>query len=65
MIVDGTRKTAMSDGFSRDWPNPVLSSPETISLVDGRWSELGLGELIPSPSLVYYPLKRGVGAVSE
>jgi 4-hydroxy-3-polyprenylbenzoate decarboxylase len=65
MIVDGTRKTAMSDGFSRDWPNPVLSSPETINLVDGRWSELGLGELIPSPSLVYYPLKRGVGAVSE
>ncbi|HWR99142.1 MAG TPA: menaquinone biosynthesis decarboxylase, partial [Prolixibacteraceae bacterium] len=65
MIVDGTRKTAMSDGFSRDWPNPVLSSPETISLVDGRWSELGLGELIPSPSLAYYPLKRGVGAVSE
>lgn len=64
LVVDGTRKT-VRDGFTRDWPNPVLSSPETISQIDSRWSEFGLGELIPSPSLIYYPLKRGEGAVSE
>jgi len=64
MIVDGTRKRE-ADGFTRDWPNPVLSSADTINQVDRRWSEFGLGQFIPSPSLVYFPLKRGDGAVSE
>ena len=65
LLVDGTRKTAATDGFKRDWPNPVLSSPETIALVDHRWSEYGLGAFIPSPTLFYAPLKRGEGAVSK
>ena len=65
LLVDGTRKTAATDGFKREWPNPVLSHPETIALVDRRWSEYGLGAFIPSPSLFYAPLKRGEGAVSE
>jgi 4-hydroxy-3-polyprenylbenzoate decarboxylase len=65
VVVDGTRKTLQSDHFQREWPNPVVSSLETILKVDNRWKELGLGAFIPSPSLLYYPLKRGEGAVSE
>jgi 4-hydroxy-3-polyprenylbenzoate decarboxylase len=65
LMVDGTRKTLETDGFKRDWPNPVVSSLETIRKIDHLWPDLGLGKLIPSPSLAYYPLKRGEGAVSE
>ncbi len=65
LVVDGTRKTAETDGFRRDWPNPVVSSLATIQKIDCMWPELGLGETIPSPSLIYYPLKRGEGAVSK
>ncbi len=65
LVVDGTRKTLHKDGFKRDWPNPVVSSLETIEKIDHLWPDLGLGELIPSPSLVFYPLKRGEGAISE
>jgi 4-hydroxy-3-polyprenylbenzoate decarboxylase len=65
MVVDGTRKTPEADGFRRDWPNPVVSSPETIEKVDRMWKSLGLGQYLPSPSLIYYPLKRGEGAISE
>lgn len=65
LVVDGTRKTFKTDGFKRDWPNPVVSSLETIGKIDHLWPNLGLGELIPSPSLIFYPLKRGEGAISE
>jgi 4-hydroxy-3-polyprenylbenzoate decarboxylase len=65
LVVDGTRKTAHSDGFGRDWPNPVVSSVETIEKIDQMWMELGLGEMISSPSRIYYPLMRGDGAISE
>ncbi|MCL4484673.1 MAG: menaquinone biosynthesis decarboxylase [Bacteroidetes bacterium] len=65
LVVDGTRKTLHADDFSRDWPNPVVSSLETIQRIDHLWPDLGLGEMVPSPSLTYYPLKRGEGAVSE
>jgi len=64
LVVDGTRKTALSDGFGRDWPNPVVSSAQTIEKVDQIWSDLGLGALIPSPSLIYTPLQHGEGAIS-
>jgi 4-hydroxy-3-polyprenylbenzoate decarboxylase len=65
LVVDGTRKTGPADGFQRDWPNPVVSAPETIRKVDAMWPNLGLGEPIASPSLRYFPLQRGLGAVSE
>ncbi len=65
LVVDGTRKTAETDGFRRDWPNPVVSSMETITKIDKMWPDLDLGEFIQSPSLIYYPLRRGEGAVSE
>jgi 4-hydroxy-3-polyprenylbenzoate decarboxylase len=64
LVVDGTRKSAQVDDFQREWPNPVVSSAETISLVDRKWPEYGLGAKIPSPSPVYSPLKRGEGAIS-
>ena len=43
-------------------PNVVASSPETISQVDGRWEEYGLGSFIESPSLHYSRLQYGDGA---
>jgi 4-hydroxy-3-polyprenylbenzoate decarboxylase len=63
-IVDGTRKLAEIDGFKRDWPNPVVSSIETIKCIDELWPSLGLGDFIPSPSLKYIPLMKGEGAIS-
>lgn len=64
LIVDGTRKSAEIDGFKRDWPNPVVSSMETITRIDELWPSLGLGDFIPSPSLKYIPLIKGEGAIS-
>lgn len=64
LIVDGTRKSFALDGFTRDWPNPVLSSPETIRIIDNLWTELELGEFVPSPSLKYMDLQKGEGAIS-
>jgi 4-hydroxy-3-polyprenylbenzoate decarboxylase len=63
-IVDGTRKLAEIDGFKRDWPNPVVSSMETIKHIDELWPSLELGDFIPSPSLKYIPLMKGEGAIS-
>jgi 4-hydroxy-3-polyprenylbenzoate decarboxylase len=65
LVVDGTRKSATLDGFRREWPNPVVSSEETIKRVDQLWPSLGLGEFIASPSLNYLDLRRGDGAISQ
>jgi 4-hydroxy-3-polyprenylbenzoate decarboxylase len=65
IFVDGTRKTSLADDFRREWPNPVVSSIVTIEKIDQIWPLLGLGDRIESPSLIYFPLKRGEGAVSE
>jgi 4-hydroxy-3-polyprenylbenzoate decarboxylase len=65
LVIDGTRKSAIHDDFRRDWPNPVVSSEETIKRVDKLWPSLGLGEMIVSPSLKYLSLKRGDGAISQ
>lgn len=63
-IVDGTRKSDEIDGFKRDWPNPVVSSMETIKRIDELWPALGFGDFIPSPSLKYISLMKGEGAIS-
>ena len=65
LFIDGTRKSVEVDGFKRLWPNPVVSSEETINSIDMKWDTLGLGPSIVSPSLNYRSLKRGDGAVSE
>lgn len=51
--LDGTRKTKSFDGFDRPWPNIIAADMETIKSVDEKWSQLGLGDLIISPSLKY------------
>jgi len=56
LIIDGTTKTHEGDGFTRDWPNVIVSSPETVALVDQKWESLGIGPLITSPSLKYRDL---------
>ncbi|MEG1607501.1 MAG: menaquinone biosynthesis decarboxylase [Mucinivorans sp.] len=61
MYVDGRVKSLAA----RRWPNVVVSSPETIALVDGRWDEYGLGEFISSPSVRYQRLNLGSGASRE
>jgi 4-hydroxy-3-polyprenylbenzoate decarboxylase len=59
LVIDGTRKCYASDNFPRQWPNVVVSSKETIDRVDAKWSKLGLGPLIKSPSLKYLHLYHG------
>ena len=64
-MMDGTRKSEQVDNFKRDWPNPVVSSADTIATIDELWSGAGLGPFIPSPSLKYCSLQRGEEAVSQ
>ncbi|MDP4149667.1 MAG: menaquinone biosynthesis decarboxylase [Bacteroidota bacterium] len=51
--LDGTRKTRELDDFQRDWPNIIVADDETIRAVDAKWDALGIGPLIPSPSLKF------------
>ena len=53
MGLDGTRKTKDLDDFQRDWPNIIVADDETILAIDNKWNKLGLGSLIPSPSLKF------------
>ncbi|MBV4355602.1 menaquinone biosynthesis decarboxylase [Pinibacter aurantiacus] len=63
--LDGTRKTKELDGFQRDWPNIIVAADETIKSVDEKWSKLGLGAFLPSPSLKYKGQMYGEEAVVE
>ncbi|MBB1284735.1 menaquinone biosynthesis decarboxylase [Flavisolibacter sp. BT320] len=53
MGLDGTIKTKEFDNFQRDWPNIIVMDDATIEAVDEKWSRLGLGEFLPSPSLKF------------
>ncbi len=55
------RPKASSKNPSR-WPNIVTADKATITLVDKRWSEYGIGDFIPSPSKRYSVLKLSEGA---
>jgi 4-hydroxy-3-polyprenylbenzoate decarboxylase len=50
MGIDATRKWP-SEGHTREWPDVVKMDQETVAKIDGIWSQLGLGDLIPSPSV--------------
>jgi 4-hydroxy-3-polyprenylbenzoate decarboxylase len=63
LIIDGTTKTKAFDNFDRDWPNILIHDDATIKSVDEKWSKLGLGEFIKSPSLKYKSQMYGEGAV--
>lgn len=62
IYIDGTRKTKEHDNFQRDWPNAIVSNEETIKAIDEKWSSLGLGEFIASPSLKYQSTVVGKSA---
>ncbi len=63
MGFDGTRKTPEYDNFHRDWPNIIVADNETIKSVDEKWSQLGIGPFIPSPSLKFKDQLYGEEAV--
>jgi 4-hydroxy-3-polyprenylbenzoate decarboxylase len=65
MGFDGTIKTKAFDNFQRDWPNIIVASDETIASVDRKWSELGLGEFVLSPSLKFKGQMYGEEAVVQ
>lgn len=56
MIIDARSKRPGYGTNPPRFPNVVTSTPDTIHLVDERWSEYGLGELIESPSRRYRKL---------
>jgi 4-hydroxy-3-polyprenylbenzoate decarboxylase len=58
VLVDGTVKAFRKGGFPRKWPNVVCSGKDTISAIDEKWSSLGIGEFISSPSNKYIRLSR-------
>jgi 4-hydroxy-3-polyprenylbenzoate decarboxylase len=53
LAVDGTSKNSAFDGFKREWPSLIVSGNETILKIDKKWSSLGLGEFLSSPSLLF------------
>lgn len=63
--IDGTRKSAKYDDFDREWPNIICADEATIKMVDEKWLRLGIGEIIPSPSIKYRGHLYGNGAVAD
>jgi 4-hydroxy-3-polyprenylbenzoate decarboxylase len=63
--LDGTRKTKEFDNFQRDWPNIIIADEQTIMTVDEKWNDLGIGPLIPSPSLKFKDQVYGMEAVVD
>ncbi len=53
MVIDACMKLPNTYGFSRDWPNVVASSKDTIIAIDQKWNQLGIGDFIQSPSLPF------------
>ena len=56
LIIDARSKRPGYGTNPKRFPNAVTSSTDTIHLVDERWKEYGLGELIESPSRRYRKL---------
>ena len=56
LIVDARSKRPGYGNNPERFPNAVTSSPETIHLVNERWTEYNLGEKIESPSRRYRKL---------
>ena len=60
---DGTRKTKEFDDFNRDWPNIIVADDNTITKVNEKWSSLGIGKFISSPSLKFKDQLYGEEAI--
>ena len=56
LLIDARSKHPGVGANPKRFPNVVMSSTDTIRLVDSRWSEYGLGEMIESPSRRYRKL---------
>ncbi len=56
LVIDARCKRPGSEGCPARWPNVATSLMSTVHVVDGRWPEYGLGDLIPSPSRRYRKL---------
>jgi 4-hydroxy-3-polyprenylbenzoate decarboxylase len=65
LVIDGTRKSLMHDGFIRPWPNVTVMDEKTIQAIDVKWMKLNLGSLLKSPSLKYKKLLHGETAIAE
>jgi 4-hydroxy-3-polyprenylbenzoate decarboxylase len=61
LIIDARTKSGKKD-FHRLWPDIICMDDKTINAVDEKWSKLGLGDFIPSPSLKYKHLAGDKGA---
>lgn len=56
LLIDARSKHPAVGQNPQRFPNVVMSSTETIHLVDRRWEEYGLGDRIESPSRRYRKL---------
>ena len=56
LFLDGTIKAYRKGGFPRKWPNIVCSDNETITTINQKWESLGIGPVLPSPSLKKYEI---------
>ena len=56
LIIDARSKRPGYGGNPARFPNVVTSTPDVIRLVNERWSEYNIGELIESPSRRYRKL---------
>lgn len=56
IIIDARSKHPGYGDNPPRFPNVVTSAPDIIHYVDERWSDYGIGELIPSPSRRYRKL---------
>ncbi|MFW5656265.1 MAG: menaquinone biosynthesis decarboxylase [Bacteroidota bacterium] len=50
LVIDARRKSKYANNFYRKWPNYVASDPYTIQKINDKWTQLGLGERVASPS---------------
>jgi 4-hydroxy-3-polyprenylbenzoate decarboxylase len=62
VIIDATFKHPEENGFTRPWPNVVVSSPDTIEEIDRRWYSLTGLDSVTSPSSRISGMVRGGGA---
>jgi 4-hydroxy-3-polyprenylbenzoate decarboxylase len=42
MGIDATRKWP-SEGFTREWPEEIRHTPETLALIESKWPRYGIG----------------------
>jgi 4-hydroxy-3-polyprenylbenzoate decarboxylase len=64
LTIDATRKIFKGDYFNRKWPNIVHMDQETILKINEKWSFLGIGDLLESPSIRLMKLNNNQGDIA-